>query len=428
MLSQFWRSMKVLLENRVVRNISLATIGTAVSQGVLVAVLPLLTRLYDPTEFTLLAIYTSIMGLFVVIAAGRYNLAISLPNVDAEGLSLLLISLIVASAYSALLALLCWLFGQELLSIFSLTIFSPFLWIVPLGVFFGAYNMSLEYWFARNRKFQFLAKTRIFRALVAVASQILIGIFAGWPAGLILGQLAFVATGAIIQVFELASNRSHHFIRHPAVDLKRLASKYSRFPLMSAPEAILNNVGVHVPVLIVAAAAGPEAGFLIIAMRILAVPISLLGVSVQQVYLSEAPQKHRDGNLRGFTLKLQLALFRLGLLPLVVVGGLAPFLAESVFGTGWGPLGLIVLWMTPSYILQFIVSPVSVVLHVTNNTGYAALLQLWGAILRVGSVTCAAVLWPAYMVEVYAVSGFLFYSSYAIAVSRTLKVATGPPG
>jgi O-antigen/teichoic acid export membrane protein len=428
MLGEFWQSIKVLLENRVVRNISLATIGTAVSQGILVAVLPLLTRLYEPSDFALLAIYTSMMGLLVVIASGRYNLAISLPKDDADGLSLLIISLIVASAYTALLTLLYWFFGRELLSFFSLMVFTSYSWLVPLGVFFAAYNMSLEYWFARTKQFQFLAKTRIFRAVVAVTFQIIIGALAGWPAGLILGQLAFVATGTVIQISALVSNRSHSVSRYSVADLKRLMAKYSRFPLMSAPEATFNNIGVHVPILIIAAAAGPEAGFLMIAMRILAVPISLLGVSVQQVYLSEAPQKHRAGNLRGFTLKLQLALFRLGLLPLVIVGGLAPFLAESVFGAGWGPVGLVVLWMTPSYILQFIVSPVSVVLHITNNTGYAALLQLWGAILRVGSVACAAVLWPAYMIEVYAVSGFLFYSSYAIAVSRTLKVAAGPPG
>ena len=68
MLGEFWQSIKILLENRVVRNISLATIGTAVSQGILVAVLPLLTRLYEPSDFALLAIYTSLIGLFVVVA------------------------------------------------------------------------------------------------------------------------------------------------------------------------------------------------------------------------------------------------------------------------------------------------------------------------------------------------------------------------
>lgn len=409
-----------LLANRVVKNISLASFGTLVSQGLFIAALPVLTRLYAPSDFALLAIYTSLIGLFVVIACGRFDIAIPLPETDFDGALLLLISLVFAALFSLVLFFIYLFFGPDLLEIFSLSEFSPYVWLVPLGVFFAASNSCLEYWFARVKRFGFMAKTKVARATMATGSQVGIGHTTQWPGGLIAGQIVFAASGAVIQFTRFLLD-SHKMLRLFSIDkLRRVAGDYMRFPLLSGPEAVFNKIGVHVPVLIIAGAEGPEAGFLMIAMRILAVPISLLGVSVQQVYLSEAPEKYREGTLRQFTLQLQLALFRVGALPLLLLGALAPLLAVPVFGPGWEGVGLVILWLTPSYFLQFIVSPISVVLHVVNKTGYAALLQFWGALVRAGSVIFAGVFYPEYAVEIYAVSGVVFYLSYLVVVDRSL--------
>lgn len=422
MLSALWRSIKVLLDNRVVRNISLATIGTAISQGVLVAVLPLLTRIYDPSDFAILAIYTSLIGLFVVVACGRFDLAIPLPENESDGLSLLTLSLIVAAFFSSVLGLAYWVAGEYLLGLFSLTEFQPYAWLVPLGVFLAACNLCLEYWFARTKQFGFLAKTKIARAVSGAGSQLGIGYISRWPAGLIVGQVVFSGVGALIQGVRLWLSYRDALRQQSIADLKRLAREYSRFPLLSGPEAIFNKVGVHVPVLIIAAL-GPEAGFLMLAMRILSVPVSLLGLSVQQVYLSEAPQKFRENNLQSFTRKIQANLAKVGVLPLLTLGLLAPLLAESIFGAGWERAGWIILWLTPAYILQFIVSPISVALHVVNRTAYASMLQGVGTILRVGAVGVAGIWYPAYLVEFYAISGVVFYALYYLVVSYALSGA-----
>ena len=424
MLTALWQSIKVLLDNRVVRNISLATLGTAISQGVLVAVLPLLTRIYDPSDFAILAIYTSLIGLFVVVACGRFDLAIPLPESQSDGLGLLILSLIVAAVFSSVLGLLYWVSGEYWLDLFSLTEFQPYAWLVPLGVFLAACNLCLEYWFARTKQFGFLAKTKIARAISGAGSQLGIGYISRWPAGLIVGQVVFSGAGALIQGVRLWLSYRAALRRQSLADLKRLAREYSRFPLLSGPEAIFNKVGVHVPVLVIAALAlGPEAGFLMLAMRILSVPVSLLGLSVQQVYLSEAPQKFRENQLQSFTHKIQATLAKVGVLPLLTLGLLAPLLTESIFGAGWERAGWIILWLTPAYILQFIVSPISVALHVVNRTAYASMLQGFGSILRVGAVGVAGIWYPDYLVEFYAISGVVFYALYYLVVSYALSGA-----
>ena len=158
-----------------------------------------------------------------------------------------------------------------------------------------------------------------------------------------------------------------------------------------------------------------------LAMRILSVPVSLLVVSVQQVYLSEAPHAYREGRLQSFTQRVQINLAKVGALPLIVLGFLAPLVIETIFGTGWERAGWIILWLTPSYVVQFIVSPFSVALHVVDKTAYASILQLVGSILRVGAVALAVIWYPHYLVEFYAISGLLFYVLYYLVVTHALR-------
>src|SRR5690349_9462435 len=63
--------------------------GTAFGQGLVVLASPLLTRLYRPADFGVLAVYIAIISIFDVIAALCYELAIPLPQDDVMAANLL---------------------------------------------------------------------------------------------------------------------------------------------------------------------------------------------------------------------------------------------------------------------------------------------------------------------------------------------------
>ena len=56
--------------------------GSGLAQAIALAVSPLLTRLYAPGQFGLFALYLSVVALLAVVATGRYELAIVLPEAD----------------------------------------------------------------------------------------------------------------------------------------------------------------------------------------------------------------------------------------------------------------------------------------------------------------------------------------------------------
>ncbi len=76
------RLLRLLPRGRFARSVALVTTGTALGQGLVLVSAPLLTRLYTPTDFGVLAVYGSIVSLVAVAASLRYELAIALSRHD----------------------------------------------------------------------------------------------------------------------------------------------------------------------------------------------------------------------------------------------------------------------------------------------------------------------------------------------------------
>lgn len=420
------RIKRLFERNAFLRNVGILAGGTAFSQLLIALSLPILTRLYTAEDFSHLAVYMALMGVFTVVACLRFNLAIPLPDDDRDGLSLTVIALISGLIFSAILAIPIALFPAEIASLVGKPSFLPYLWMLPFGVFLASGYAALQYWSSRKKRFPLIAKTQLTQAIGGSGAQLALGVGSPSPFGLIFGHMLFGGLG-IFGLLRAGLKLEKELLK--SVTFSRVVEnvkKYRRFPVYSVPEAFFNTAGVQVPVLIVAAyAIGPEAGYLMLAMRVLGLPMTLIGRSVSQVYLAEAPQKMREGQLLAFTRATVISLAKVGVVPLLVAGIASPYLFPILFGPEWERAGYIVSWMVPWFIIQFVTTPVSVVLHVTGHLGTAMLLQLSGTLLRIGSVTLVALFEPYLLVEVYSISGFLFYLIYfyviLVVVRRNTK-------
>jgi O-antigen/teichoic acid export membrane protein len=72
--------MRILPKSRFARNVAVVSAGSAMGQGLLIVSAPLLTRLYTPADFGVLAVYVSIVSILVVVASLRYEVAINVPG------------------------------------------------------------------------------------------------------------------------------------------------------------------------------------------------------------------------------------------------------------------------------------------------------------------------------------------------------------
>ncbi|WP_422026150.1 lipopolysaccharide biosynthesis protein [Roseovarius sp.] len=384
--------------------------------------LPVLTRIYSPEDFDFLAVYMAVLMLLTAISNLRLGRTVPLPANDAEAANLLTLALLAAVAFGVLLAVPVIAAPDTVTGILGQERFLPFLWMIPVGVTLAGGYQALQFWASRKRRFGLVARTRVARAVGGAGTQLGLGAAGIAPFGLLLGHMIYSGLGSLSLARDLLRQDRIALAAVSPAAMWRALSAYRRFPIWSVPEALANSAGVQVPViLIAAAAAGPEAGYLALAMQVMAIPMALVGQSVAQVFIAEAPERLRQGTLPAFTRRTSLTLFKLGAAVLIPVGLLSPLVFPPLFGPGWGRAGEIVLWMTPWHILQFTASPVSSVLHVIGRLRTALVLQVFGALLRIGAVAITAALATGWISEVYALSGAVFYGFYLIVVTMLVR-------
>lgn len=410
-----------LLNNPIVKNFGLLVGGTAFSQLIGLMALPILTRLYTPEDFTVLATFSSVLALVTVISCLRFEIAIPIPKKQEIAMQLFLLSIISVICITLLVSAAVFLWGEYFGELTNNRL-QGYYWLIPVGVFFAGAYKALQYWMTREKKFKLVAKTRMTQAVSGAVFQIGFGSFGLAPIGLLIGQILNSGAGVYGLLRHLIKSNKDLFFAFSYHDLKNTFKQYERFPKISTWEALFNSAGIQLPILIIASLLiGEEAGFLMLAMRLLSAPLGLIGGSVSQVYLSEAPERYHQGELRQFTIKTVLTLAKVGFLPLAAIGVLSPYLVPLVFGEEWLRTGILISWMIPWFFMQFITSPVSMSLHIGGFQKEALLLQFLGLCIRGGGVLYVAVYHPLWTGEFYAISSFIFYAIYLIIILKLLN-------
>lgn len=390
--------------------------GTVIGRLILLAAMPIITRLYGPDDFALLAVFMAFTSTISVIACLRLELAIPLAQDDDDAANLLAVAVVFSLATSALVLLAAFFLPPSAYAAIGNPELAAYAPLVALGVLTISTYAAFQYWATRARRFRSISRTRIGQSSFGVATMLSLGWGAAGPLGLLLGNVISTGAGGL----SLAA----HALRHDCAKFRKVSRRritevlrtHHRFPVYSTPEALANVGSVQLPILLIAANTSDDAGQLYLAMQIMAAPMTLLGTSVAQVYASRAREELDAGRLSPFTRRIMRRLLLIGIIPIVLVAVIAPLVSPLVFGEAWHRAGVVIALIAPWTLLQFVVTPVAISLHVTNNHWVAMVLQVFGLCLRAGMVFWLGPLPTVGYVEAYAGSGAIFYLVYATTV------------
>jgi O-antigen/teichoic acid export membrane protein len=397
--------------------------GAAVAHGITAAALPVLSRLYTPSDFSALAVFAGLMSVCSVAAALRFDLAVPLPEREADSLTLVALGLLASIATALLVAIAVAVSSTAIAAAVQQPALAMLLWLLPLGVALSSAASVLQYWHSRQRQFSSIARSRLAQSSASAATQIGLGAIPLAPLGLLIGHVVSAGTACawlgtrLVRESGTALRASASLAR-----MRQLFGEYRQFPTFSTAEALANAASMHVPLILIAKyAIGPEAGYILLAMTVMQAPMSLVGAAVGQVYVSRAADEHRAGTLGGLTAEVAGQLARLGVGPIVAAGIAAPAGFALVFGADWERAGWLVACMMPWFVLQFLSAPMGLALHVTGHLRLALALQLGGLAIRVAAVIGAAYL-ALPIAESFAASGAVFYAVYLAVVLRVSGV------
>ncbi|WP_353506380.1 lipopolysaccharide biosynthesis protein [Pseudomonas sp. Marseille-Q5299] len=358
------------------RNVLTLMTGTTIAQAIPLAAMPILTRLYEPEDFGVLALYMSVAAMISVVATARYELAVMLPEKNDDAASLVVLAISIAAVISFVLFILVLAFNEPIQGFFGVPAIGPWLYLLPVSVFVAGLWQSLNYWNNRAANFRRLAVSRMVQGGGMTSAQLGLSSMAG--GGLILGYIVGQAVAA--SVFLSKKWGEDRAILH-AVTLDKIrknAKEYIKFPKYSCAGALLDNAAIQMPVLILSKFnTAHVVGVFSLMFRALNLPMSLISAALSQVLFQKLVGLHREApeRLFGFVLKVFIVLLML-MVPLVlVVWFLGPELFSFVFGEAWRDAGGYAAILIFAVAIRFAVSPLSMVLAMEHNVRMGTLWQ-----------------------------------------------------
>jgi O-antigen/teichoic acid export membrane protein len=404
------------------RSVGILASGTLIAHAITIIVMPINTRIYSPTDFTTLAIFSGIVSILAPIVCFRFDAAIIIPENEEEAVQLLVLSLLCAALFSIGIGLVAFLTPYSVYLTFNAKLIYELSWLFPLSVALIGTYIATQAWHVRVKGFKQIALSRGIQSAFAAGAQVGIGYTISGPLGLLLGYTINFGAGAIILIRQISYLPRRYNSYISITTLSKTFSKYSNFPKYSIWEGLANGLSNSAPLVMIAVMApGPEAGYLTLSLFVLQAPLALIGNAIGQVYLSGAPSALRDDKLGKYTGETMVYLVRAGAGPIIFAAIASPYLFTYIFGEEWRRSGVLIAWMSPWFLLQFIASPVCNALHVTGHQRTMMIFHIMGMILRISIVWIVGLTAVNVVSEAWAITGWIFYSAYLYAIMRVVR-------
>ena len=352
------------------KNVITLVTGTAISQAIPIAISPILTRIYTPDDFGILALYLSISSVLAVVATGRYEFAITLPKEDKDALQILWLSCIISFVFSLLTLVAVVMFNSELTELLGNEEISSWLYFVPATIFITGIYQSFNYWFNRKKKYAKLSKAKVTQSLTTGTLNLSIGFLKkGGAFGLVFGNIVGQFLSAVYFIVQFFRRHPRAKMNAKKTQMLAQAKRYQDFPKYDVMAAFFNvssNQATHIFFNMFFGAV--TSGYFYLGQKIFNIPITLVAASVQDVFKMDVVTVHNaQGNTRSIYMATFKKLLFLAVVPTILLYFFSIDIIVFVFGENWRIAGEFVRILTPVFFMRFISFPLSYMFYVREK-------------------------------------------------------------
>lgn len=364
------------------RNVMVLAGGTAVAQAITLVMSPVLTRLFTPADFGVLAVFSSALAVFSNVAAWRYEQAIPLPDDDQHSIHVVVLSAVVLACMGALTGFVVFTWPEAIVMVLGETGIAPYLGLLPLSLTgLGAYQIAMH-WATRTRAYSLIARTKLTQQVWGQIITVPLGFLRIGAFGLLVGYVASQFIG-VWSLTSLVLMNGKLLRRINGRDLVRAAIRFRKFPLVSTWAGLVNVVGLQLPVIYLSQTfSAGVVGHYSMANRVLGLPSALVGQAVAQVFYPHAVRIHEPDTLRRTAERLAVALFSLGLPVFAVMLAVGPQLFRVAFGNEWATAGVYAQILSPWFSVLLVSSPLSTLSLVKERQGLSFMVTVYELVLR----------------------------------------------
>jgi O-antigen/teichoic acid export membrane protein len=405
-----------LRRSEMVNGVLTLIIGSAFSFGIPIIISPILTRIYEPTSFGKFSVFTACCSILSVFSTARYDLSIIEPRDEGDACNIVRLCLVIVAVFSLVLLLMLILLFFVFKSRAEDAGLGLWVLLIPVFVFLNTCQTVFLYWMNRRKDYKEMSLTRIVNNGCNVAFASMMG-YARVNSGLILGSLA-----GQLMVFALIWRRILDFVR--SFDYRQivhLAVKYRRYPQYLLPATLACEIATHVPLVVLTwGFDSTVSGYLALANRTAAVPVTLFGNSIGEVYRQRAFEDHNTrGNCRQIYLKTLGLLAVIGAIPSLSLMFFGPSIFVFAFGKEWKIAGEMASAISPMLFFSFVSTPLANTIALNRSQKSDMLLQILRMVLAVSAILVGW--WKSdYMfgIALYSAAYSLYYIAHSLIQYR----------
>jgi O-antigen/teichoic acid export membrane protein len=333
--------------------------GVTFAQAIPIAITPILTRLYTPEDFGLLALFVTITSILGAVANGRYEQAIMVTKKDKDTINVAALSFLVALCFSIILLISILLFNKQISNLLNNQDISFWLYFVPFVVLMIGLSKILNYLNLKKKLFKDIAKIKVYKTTSMSVVQLGFSFTKSGATGLIMGQII----SHVFSNYKLVKNmqQKYDLKKTKVTKIKLLAKRFINFPKFSLPATFANSLAPNlINFFSLIFFSVTTLGFYHLALMFLSIPSATVGYAISEVFFKEASdEKKKTGKCIVTFNKTLVKLFIISF----VFFGILIFIAEDVFslvfGENWRIAGTYAKYLAPMFAVSFIVASLS---------------------------------------------------------------------
>lgn len=406
---------------------------TAFGQIIFVLALPLLSRLFTPTDFGVFTVYLSIVNICGPIAGLKFDSALFGVTSREYARPILALAIFTVAAISLFAALCMTIVGNRLPAALSGPMAETGL-LIPVGVLLAGMWSTTSAWAVRCNAISTLAIARFLQPSMMTVLQLIAGLNGRSAISLIVAHLISHAlySGFILARTLKASDLKEVFLP-PISQLARHAREHRMFPFFVMPAIVASALVSNAPPILLGSIYGADiAGHCGMAYRLASAPIAIVSLSLGHIFTSEICSGAGARAVKGLATKIVFANVLLVCLPILVFGALAPSFAGMLLGEKWAATGQIAFAFSILAAAQALAAPFVEITSVYRFQRLRFLVEL-----RTFALVFAAILIGAYlgmnalssiwMMSVAGAAGMLIGLASVWAAVKS-KLGTSRPG
>lgn len=377
----------VNFQSEFTRNFLTLFTGTAIAQIIPILISPILSRLYTPDEIGAYSLFYTIASILSIFTLGRYYSAIVLPKNDKEAFSLFQLCILLTFLFSLFFVIIILFAGQMIMPLLGKDIVSSKWTLFYILLMMLSYNIYVSYdsWLNRFKSYKVMTTNKVTQVSICSFVQVAFGFCGGntLMLGRILGQLGSI----LIFYFNVKKLRNVYAITN-LKDIYSAAKKYVEFPLYSMPNNLLNTISFNLPILLFGYFFDmTTTGYFSWSTLIILSPMSMITAALGQVFYQKVSElKNQELGIHEFVKKTYIKLLFISIVFFPIVGLLAPFIFNLLFGEEWENAGIYTQCMIPSLIFIFANNPISLIIYVQHKQKHYLIFELLLFIFRVLSI------------------------------------------